>query len=87
MKRGLKVLAFIGMFCVFLLPLLLAVYLLIEVFLPAQRGPDGLYMPANWSGFIASMWLANRMTSYVFWKTGLSATRWTLFSRRFGATD
>jgi hypothetical protein len=72
--------AFVLIVLLLMIVILVPAQLALELILPFERGGDRL-LP----GIIvlaSCMWVANRITSFLFWKTHLSDERWSIWDSR-----
>ena len=80
MSRALLKTAFVMIVLVLMIIFLVPAQLALELILPHERGGDRM-LPGILVLF-ACMWVANRITSLLFWKTQLSDERWSIFDDR-----
>ena len=86
MKRFLKKTAFLMAVLILMVPLAGGASIGLGLLMPGRPGPDGNYLPNDLGivrmvPIVASLWIANRIASYLFWKAGISNGRWSLLAR------
>jgi hypothetical protein len=72
--------AFVLIVLLLTIVILVPAQLALELILPLERGGDRL-LPGIVVG-VSCMWVANRITPLLFWKTHLSDKRWSIWDSR-----
>ncbi len=80
MAKALLKTVFVLIVLVLMIVIVVPAQLALDLILPLERGGDRL-LPGIIVLF-SCMWVANRITSLLFWKTRLSDERWSIMNSR-----
>jgi hypothetical protein len=80
MAKALLKTAFVLIVLLLMIVILVPAQLVLDLILPLERGGDRL-LPGV-TVLVSCMWVANRITSFLFWKTHVSNDRWSIWDSR-----